>query len=225
MCCCWCARSSASSLCASIAPAIPRVSRRFSRRTARTCSSRAISTASRPSTGSPSTGSSKRLKTHRLQRSASRISERETQDKIALILVGAEQRRHWVAEILGAPARVAEFWRDPHDSQLQFEACAEREPDIGVFVELRGRIYGNVQSRDSAPDLVDSRNVAEVRARVDEGAEGTSEERVLAQNRKFPGVRGSARGCGAAGTGKLIVIVAQALIQRVDLDGEAERKI
>src|SRR5690242_13701238 len=103
------------------------------------------------------------------------LSECEAQHEIALVLVGVKQVGDRIAEILRAPARIAEFRRHPQPAGLEFYARAECRADVEVFMELRNRTHIHVNRGCRVSDLVHSRDVSKIRAEIDERTHWTGE--------------------------------------------------
>ena len=69
------------------------------------------------------------------------VSEREADHKIALILVGMQERSDRIPKVLRPPARVAKFRSHPEPSRFEFHASAEGAANVRIFVELGHRAY------------------------------------------------------------------------------------
>src|SRR5438105_787457 len=112
------------------------------------------------------------------------LSERQTDHEIALVLIGTQQGGYGITEILRSPARVTEFRSDSNVPQLEFDASAKRSADIRIFIELGDRRDIDVCRSCRILDLINSRNVPEVRSEIHERASWSSKDRPFSQHRE-----------------------------------------
>lgn len=88
--------------------------------------------------------------------------EGESEEKVALVAIGSQERIDRIAEVLAAPTCVAEPGTDANVTKLEFEDSAEDETNIIAFVKFGGGIQFDVHSQsgiDRPTELLDSRNV------------------------------------------------------------------